>query len=71
MQARYRTRTPLLPSRATERPLIARVAGWLAVTDLVTTKLLSVKQVFGRLDPDEVGRLMAPGVDQIAEQVAP
>mmetsp|Transcript_3567 Transcript_3567/g.9219 ORF Transcript_3567/g.9219 Transcript_3567/m.9219 type:complete len:351 (+) Transcript_3567:406-1458(+) len=36
---------------------------------MVTTKLLNVKRVFGRLDPDEVGRLMAPGVDQIASQV--
>ncbi|KAL1498479.1 hypothetical protein AB1Y20_013804 [Prymnesium parvum] len=38
------------------------------LTDMVTTKLLNVKQTFGRLNPDEVSRLMAPGVDRIAEQ---
>jgi len=39
------------------------------ITDMVTGQLLNVRQVFGRLDPDHVSRLMAPGVDRIAEQV--
>jgi hypothetical protein len=39
------------------------------LTDLVTSKLLSVRAVFHRLDPNRVGELLAPGVDRIAEQV--
>ena len=37
--------------------------------DLVTGKLLDVRQVFKRLDPDRVAELLTPGVDRIAEQV--
>ena len=39
------------------------------LTDIVEGKLLSVPEVFGRLEPDKVAELMAPGVNQIAEQV--
>ena len=39
------------------------------ITDMVTGQLLNVRDVFGRLDPDRVSRLMAPGVDRIATQV--
>ena len=40
------------------------------LTDMVTTKLISVRDVFSRLDPNRVAELMAPGVDKIAETVA-
>lgn len=39
------------------------------LTDLVTTKLLSVRDVFHRLDADRVGELLSPGVDRISEQI--
>ena len=39
------------------------------LTDMVTSKLLDVREVFGRLEPDRVAKLLAPGVDKIAEQV--
>ena len=39
------------------------------LTDMVTTKLLNVRHVFGRLEPDRVSELLAPGVDRIAETV--
>ena len=39
------------------------------LTDIVTTKLVDVKEVFGRIDPARFSELLAPGVDRIAEQV--
>ena len=39
------------------------------LTDMVTSKLLSVREVFGRLEPNRVAELLEPGVDRIAEQV--
>jgi uncharacterized membrane protein YheB (UPF0754 family) len=39
------------------------------LTDIVTTKLLDVKQVFARINPQRFSELLAPGVDRIAEQV--
>ena len=39
------------------------------LTDIVTGKLVSVPEVFGRLEPSKVAELMAPGVDRIAEQI--
>jgi len=39
------------------------------ITDLVTTKLLDVGEVFKRLSPTKVADLLAPGVNRIAEDV--
>lgn len=39
------------------------------LTDIVTSKLLDVKQVFARIRPQRFSELLAPGVDKIAEQV--
>ena len=39
------------------------------LTDMVTGKLLDIGEVFGKLKPDRVAQLLAPGVDKIAEQV--
>jgi hypothetical protein len=50
------------------RSLQARVMAQ-RLCDLVTGKLLDVRQVFKRLDPDRVAELLTPGVDRIAEQV--
>lgn len=39
------------------------------LTDIVTTKLLDVREVFRRISPRRFSELLAPGVDRIAEQV--
>ena len=46
-------------------------AGMMAqrLTDMITARLLNVREVFNRLEPARVADLMAPGVDRIAEQV--
>ena len=40
------------------------------LTAIITEQLIDVRKVFGRLEPDKVASLMAPGVNNIAEQVA-
>jgi hypothetical protein len=40
-----------------------------AMVEMVTTQLLSVKQVFHRLDPGQVADLLAPEVPKIAEGI--
>ena len=39
------------------------------LTDIVTNKLLDVREVFMRISPRRFSELLAPGVDRIAEQV--
>ena len=53
------------------RGIVPCKAGVMAqrLTDMVTTRLLSIRQVFGRLSPDRVAELMSPGVDSIAQTV--
>eukprot|EP00793_Prasinoderma_coloniale_P001381 PRCOL_00005156-RA len=40
------------------------------MVSMVTAKLIDVREVFGRLDPDEVARLLRPEVPLLAEEVA-
>ena len=39
------------------------------LTDIVTSQLLEVKEVFARISPARFSELLSPGVDRIAEQV--
>uniref|UniRef100_A0A7S2CKA4 Uncharacterized protein n=1 Tax=Haptolina brevifila TaxID=156173 RepID=A0A7S2CKA4_9EUKA len=39
------------------------------LTDIVTTQLLDVRDVFARISPARFSELLSPGVDRIAEQV--
>ena len=62
---------PAPPPACHDQGIVPCKAGVMAgrLTDIVEDKLLSVPEVFGRLEPDKVAELMTPGVNQIAEQV--
>jgi len=51
--------------------IVPAKAGTMAarLTELITTKLVDVKEVFGRLSPDRVSTLLGPGVDRILTTV--
>ena len=70
--ARPRAHPPTCPPLCRGQGIVPCKAGVMAgrLTDIVEGKLLSVPEVFGRLQPDKVAELMAPGVNQIAEQVS-
>lgn len=40
-----------------------------AMVDMVTTQLLSVKEVFGRLNPRKMAKLLAPEVPKMAQEI--
>ena len=40
------------------------------MVDLMTSRLLDVREVFGRLDKQKCGECLEPGIDAIAEGVA-